>query len=538
MAYKLLVADDEYWAREKLRMMIDWGRYGIEFLEPACDGDEVLERIGTDHPDILITDINMPGLSGADLLEQLAGSHPDMVTLVVSGYDTFSYVKRTMRSGAINYLLKPVNKIELISAVSEALEILHDRQVKTAEEARQREQLLWTSSLLQDRELSWLLDNQVDTPPALSMNVPLNVSGYSVILMKIHDMTHIMGEYHQDINKLSYAVKSRLRALPNMESAVIFNHFSRANEFILLADRAEERSMEAARRYMDLLGSLANSPVTVVLSAQSYALDSVRTGYLWAVSQLRRRRYIQQSAILPPDFPERQPDDDTLQWTEEAAHRLGVYLGSSNQKKVEQTLLEKTGLWDAQRRQVSCGAVSRLISQMNNALQAGYLQSAAPDDAAAVANLVEEVARSVETLDFERLRARENELIDAVLSKSPVEQTHSMRDIVRQVQKDIDAHYYTPLTLTSLAEKYYVERSYLSRCFKQETGENLMPYLTRRRIERAMEQIREGKTGLTEISFLVGYDDYTYFSRVFKKIAGVSPREYKDRCLAGQGGAP
>ena len=63
-----------------------------------------------------------------------------------------------------------------------------------------------------------------------------------------------------------------------------------------------------------------------------------------------------------------------------------------------------------------------------------------------------------------------------------------------------------------------------------------MPYLTRQRIEQAMVQIREGKAGLTEISCLVGYDDYTYFSRVFKKLAGVSPREYRDRCLAEKGG--
>lgn len=214
-------------------------------------------------------------------------------------------------------------------------------------------------------------------------------------------------------------------------------------------------------------------------------------------------------------------------------HHLMVYLSNANRRMVEKTLLEATGLLEAQERQVSCGAVSRLVNRMNSDLQAG----GHPDDGAAAANLAEEVARSVETLDFSRLCARESELIDTVLSGSPVEQTSSMRDIIQRVRTDIDAHYYEPLTLTSLAEKYYVERTYLSRCFKQETGENLMPYLTRRRIEQAMEQIREGKAGLTEISFLVGYDDYTYFSRVFKKQTGISPREYKSRYLNGQGEA-
>lgn len=499
MMYKLLVADDEYWVREKLRFMIDWTRYGIEFMEPACDGEEVLKLVETDRPDILITDINMPGLNGVELLEQLAESHTDMVTLVLSGYDTFDYVKRSMRSGAINYLLKPVSKIDLISAVSEALQILHDRQALTEEQARQQEQLLWTASLLQDRELSLLLDSQrQNAVPSLSMNVPLNVASYSVVLMKIHNISNMMREYSHDINKLSYAVKSRLRMLPDMENVILFNHFFRANEFILLADRREQRSTEAARRYLDLLSTLSGSSVTVVLSEESYSLDNIRTGYLWAVSQLSKRRYARQSELLLPGTLE-QPDDHMLQWNEELDHHLTVYLAKGNRKMAEKVLLENTGLKNSQWNHVSYGAVSRLINRMNRTLLSS--SSTAAEDQTFLANLAEEAVRSVETLELEKLLASESELIDAVFSNVPPEQVNTMQETVERVRKDIDEHYYEPLTLTALAEKYFVERSYLSRCFKQETGENLMSYLTRRRIEKAVDEIREGKAGLMEISF-------------------------------------
>ena len=100
------------------------------------------------------------------------------------------------------------------------------------------------------------------------------------------------------------------------------------------------------------------------------------------------------------------------------------------------------------------------------------------------------------------------------------------------------AAYYEPLTLSSLAQKYIVESSYLSRCFKQETGESLTTYLTNRRIQKATEHIQENNVGLTEIAFLVGYDDYTYFSRVFRKVVGVSPRDYRNRILEGEEIAP
>jgi YesN/AraC family two-component response regulator len=87
------------------------------------------------------------------------------------------------------------------------------------------------------------------------------------------------------------------------------------------------------------------------------------------------------------------------------------------------------------------------------------------------------------------------------------------------------------MTLASLAEKYNVESSYFSRMFKQEMGKNLMLYIAEKRIEKAREYMKDPNINLTEIAFLIGYDDYTYFSRVFKKITGKSPREYRSGCL-------
>ena len=94
----------------------------------------------------------------------------------------------------------------------------------------------------------------------------------------------------------------------------------------------------------------------------------------------------------------------------------------------------------------------------------------------------------------------------------------------------IDRNYFEELTLVSLSEKYCVESSYFSRLFKQETGKNLMLYIAEKRIEKAIEYMKDENVNLTEIAFLTGYDDYTYFSKVFKKITGKSPRDYRMEC--------
>lgn len=107
-------------------------------------------------------------------------------------------------------------------------------------------------------------------------------------------------------------------------------------------------------------------------------------------------------------------------------------------------------------------------------------------------------------------------------------ETDTTRKIVQQAARYIDKHYYEDLNLTVLAEKFNVESSYFSRVFRQEMGENLIFYLTRRRVEKAQTLIAGSEVNLTEIAYQVGYNDYSYFNRVFKKHTGMSPREYRN----------
>lgn len=146
--FKILIADDEYWTREKLRTMIDWESYGLTLLEPAQDGEEVLSRMEAERPDILITDINMPFLNGVDLLRKIQEEYPDTIPFVISGYDDFEYVKESFLAGSINYLVKPVSRIDLVNAIVKALDIVAQRNREQREKENEREMLLRASSLI------------------------------------------------------------------------------------------------------------------------------------------------------------------------------------------------------------------------------------------------------------------------------------------------------------------------------------------------------------------------------------------------------
>ena len=102
----------------------------------------------------------------------------------------------------------------------------------------------------------------------------------------------------------------------------------------------------------------------------------------------------------------------------------------------------------------------------------------------------------------------------------------STKSIIRKLIRYVDEHYSEELSLSFLSKMFLIEQSYLSRVFKQFTGENLIPYINKKRVEKAVEYINKRCYQLSEVSYFVGFDDYTYFNRVFRRIMNQSPSDY------------
>jgi two-component system, response regulator YesN len=116
--YKFLVVDDEEIVRRGFREKIAWEEAGFIFLEPCKNGHEAIEMIAQEHPDVVMTDICMPLVDGLEVADYVAKQHPDTLVLILSGYDEFEYARSALRSGVVDYLLKPITSRELSALVS------------------------------------------------------------------------------------------------------------------------------------------------------------------------------------------------------------------------------------------------------------------------------------------------------------------------------------------------------------------------------------------------------------------------------------
>lgn len=522
VSYKILIADDEYWTREKIRTMIEWKDYHLEFMQPAEDGEEVLRRLETEKPDILITDINMPFVNGVELVQQVKEKHPEIVVFIISGYDDFNYVKSTLLAGAINYLLKPVTKIDLVNAISRALEII-------SQEEENKHQVLKASSLIQDRELSLLVEKE-ETPftPTVTINSEMDFAGCSLILIKIHNLQELMVQYDYDMNLLSYSVKRKIKEITGIENLLVFNYIYRSNEFLIVTELENSEQKKMAIKILNLFQEQMKSPVSIAISEHSYSIESIHTAYIQSVAILMTRKYKKENVILFSGKDAGASRQNVgIRITEEDEQRLRTLLKSSNQTAVEKLIFEEIGIRHCAEGEWQYLEVKQTVKRICNILADSYGNTHGAQEILDIENLVELADKTIEKLEINDLCEVMEEIIQNVVSVPGEETTGSIKDMVKQAVKYIDANYFEELTLVSLSGKFGVESSYFSKMFRQETGDNLMLYIAKTRMEKAKDYMKDETINLTEIAFMVGYDDYTYFSRVFRKMTGKSPRDYR-----------
>lgn len=521
--YKILIADDEYWVRRKLTSLLDWEAFGLECLEPAKDGLETLERVRREKPDILVTDINMPFLNGVELLRKVHQEQPEIVSFVVSGYDDFEYVKGSFLSGGINYLLKPVSREDLENAVTKALECIAVR------EDRERK-VRKASSLLRDTEFSQLVRERETTAlPTGSMSQYLGMDHMALMLIKLHNQYAVTRRFDHDMSLYSYQIKQDILEAAGREDLILFNHIYRPGEFMIITKLGRGEMQALAFRIREYFARYPDTRLTISITGNAYSIERIHTAYREAVAGLLSREYGKTDQILFA-ASRTAPAEGTGKLEPETVKQIQNHLQSGNRQALLR-LLDDTGLGVCQGWQYS--QVLQRVKELGMVLSQFAMKQRPGRSMADMDSMTENIVRTVETLDLQAVRDAVKAAVEYLEPGQREFPADTTKHIIRQAAAYIDENYFEDLTLSSLSEKFNVESSYFSRMFRQELGENLILYITRKRIEKAKAYIANGDINLTEIAFMVGYNDYSYFNRVFKKNTGMSPREYRNHLHTG-----
>lgn len=521
--YRVLVADDEYWSRENLRNLIDWESMGLDFLEPAEDGQEVLERIPGETPNILLSDINMPFLDGISLFQEIQVKYPEMISIAVSGYDDFEKVKGTFVAGGMDYLLKPVGQEQLKTVLKKAINQLETNTVKQEEREKNKEKERKASSILQDGQMSAMLSAQL-----YGGHMPKDEGVAPVLFLKFHDMDMLSRTYHAKMHQMSYDIKRRIlrvmhRIRPELQ-ADVFCYNAKVNEFLISMDTDAAFLKRVANEILMEFPIDETGPITIVLRENGKTEEALGVVYREMVATLMTRPFSRTHVILWVNHTKNVENSRKISRSVEKSIQDAVEKG----KKVElkKQIFQQSELQHCDDGSWSLLDISQFVVQLSSIL---FYDKNGTD-------MKEEVEEITDALRYARMQLNKESLFKniqllssfACVDKNEI-YTGSIQDLAERMHDDIEKNYKDHLTLSGLAEKYHVDASYISRTFSKRYGETMVAYIARLRVEKAMELIGKSEKSLEEISFEVGYDDYNYFSRVFKKYCGVRPSEYRQQ---------
>ncbi|MDD3204679.1 MAG: response regulator [Lachnospiraceae bacterium] len=523
---KVMIADDEERICQLINALVDWEALGMEVIGCASNGIEAVERVHALHPDILITDIRMPGCDGLELIQRVKESQPELEVVIISGYAHFSYAQTAIKYGVGDYLLKPINKIELTQTlqklqekISERNESEYDRQVliKNSENDRKR---------VKENLITDLLEND-------DMCVSFEM---------------LQEEYHLDVE-------------PGIFQA-----------FCLKMDYdAEQLSAPAKKVLFEKAGNMIESSLKgtcfeLVLSMKDYVIYGILNYAPKRQEDIRRllrdclnQLTVQKSILGPIDFSigmgdaVKQPEELVKSMKKSTCivkERILVGTGHLLENMEDTAGIQGKNLLEKYSRMIL--HASEVMSEEEADASAEYLKTTALN----LRNirgfeLLELVLSAGSLLMMQVEHGEKNHLLEEF--KKKCEQSNSVNMLFEQLQDlqyrvirtlqeehDTDAlrpirlakqyiqnHFKEQITLEEVSDAVGLSAGYFSVLFKKETGEGFAKYLINIRVEQAKILLRESNVSVADICKSVGYNDLKHFTHTFDKATGLKPGAYR-----------
>jgi len=534
---RMIIVDDESLIRKGIITSIDWQLHEVDIVGEAANGREALQIAERAEPDIVLTDIRMPVMDGIRLSGLLRERFPHVRIVFLTGYDDFEYAQSAIRLKVDEYLLKPAGAEELLALVGRLkLEIDEEREAAASERTRRAYLLESLPYMRQNLLLSLVHAQRPDirqwAGKAQALNLHLNGPSYQCAVLELdnyYPMT--VGKQERDIEWIRYAVVNVAEEV--MEGKVRGNVCGiEANRMLFLfnlpqgtiPETVTEDVCDEVRR---CIARYLQWSVTVGIGMPVPVLERIGDSFHSAVRALRRKVYAGTGRVYRYEYGTEGGEDQPVLLPAEQENMLLRHLRLMDREKVHAAIGLLFEEWS--RHKPAYVAVHRTC------LRLVFMSMGALEDAGI--RLSERMpmfdpAKEIDKLEtLAQMETWLQRLLEQFMAWMEKAANRKFKSIVASVIRYMEEHLDQELTLDAMASAVYVSPSYLSRLFKEETGRNIVDYIHGLRIERAKALLRDPKLKTYEISERVGYRDYKYFSFIFKRYTGCSPRDYRNRAV-------
>lgn len=532
---RIFLAEDESIIRETLRDTVPWAQYGYVFSGEAGDGEMALPLIRQVKPDVLVTDIRMPFMDGLALSKLVRQEFPEMKIVIISGYDDFEYARQAINIGVDRYLLKPITKNALLGVLEEIKEKIESERAHRGylaqfhQEAQEYEQ--YTRRVFFERIVAGQLSVQQIYETAGQLDIDLRAQCYTFAFFSVLPESAGSAEAYSEPG-------ARLRD-------ALLEHFLKYPEYILLrwsltayavllkgdAGGMEElirRCVDAVRAQYETYAPEQNWYVAVGRPTQRLSTLPAcfeEVSRLWAYRYILPHQHVLTASTV--SFLTGTGSDSSLDGLDAAkvdpAILTGVLQGAGAQEIPRFVDEYLHSIEEALSSKPFCQYL--MLSARFAAARYAASLGASQQELLAPLTCLDMVGRSVTISD---LKSYLSAILLRALELRDRDSSSQCRGILKQAVAYIDAHYTEEtLSLNQVAREVNISANYLSAVFSQEIGETFTEYVTGKRMDLARELLRNTDKRSGEVAAAVGYRDPHYFSFLFKKTQGCTPRDYR-----------
>lgn len=497
----VVIVDDQRLSRAGLIKMIDWEGLGLKLAAECANGREALERIGDTDADLVITDVRMPVMDGLELIEKSKEQYPGIAYIVISGYDDYPYIRKSVQLTVADYLLKPVDAAELNALLGSLVRRL-------AEQARQAEANLrsW-----RERFFHFLFEGVYeDDETAL-------LAEFADIGFGESDGRFVAAAFESELDK-----QAVYEALATLRDRVAVCVLRMRGVYVLVAEAPEL----TAERVAELLGGLEPELRRIGIGTTACGIAGLRESAGRALDAHAIRASRPDLDGEPPALYERLAAEAAGLFPLSAAWEQdwAFHLRQGNRDAALGKLAELMRASSAAHPDIassSCQYV--LLRGARELFEAGFIRE--PDFLEA-----RRIARTLSGLaPLDDKKRQVGDFFRSRLKAPEGEQSLETRQAVEKAKTYIDAHYCETINLSELAQKSYMSPGYFSALFRQHTGRNFLEYVTGLRMERAKALLAaDPDRKIGDVALQCGYQDLKYFRKLFKRHTGITPLGFKE----------
>lgn len=529
----VFIADDDRIIRKGLVKIIDNNMKEFKIVGEAANGSAALEKIKELKPDILVTDIKMPVMDGIELINNIKKLSLKTRSIVLSGFDDYKFIRETFKNGAVDYILKPIDNKILFQLLEKIKEDIENETYEREKEEKYKNRIKESTSFLKEKFLNEILKDEYISDKyfnerASELNILTKGSFYLVII----DVDDFFKKHQDEKNEIIYL---------NNAKSVVYNLLKDLEKIHIIVCKIDDRIVvlfssydsnayfnylmldNALNEIRDKVSKKIDSTISIGISKKFDDLHKVGDGYIQAETALKSRFYYGKN--------------HTYVYSKET-----IFLHEFDYKMVEMlvsSILSEVEL---------CNKIKVKIS-VEKFMKFVYEKKLDPDKfRKLLLNVIVRISSNISDFQYisDKIEGADkniiyyiqeintyDELKDYFITKLQyaAEEIDKLRrergtKIIEKAKKYIQDNYKEEITLKEVANHVYLNSNYFSELFKNEVGENFIEYLIETRINASRELLKENKLKIYEIAEMVGYKEPVSFSRAFKKVVGVSPKEY------------